>query len=115
MSAEENKAVVRRFVAEVRNKGNLDALNDLVVPEKVEEFREQAARLHRVWAEYHVTIKELIAEGDLVAIHNNPKSNPKDRGRSVVDIFRLENGKVVEHWDAVQDVPEKSANSNTMF
>jgi len=60
-------------------------------------------------------IKRVIAEGDLVAIHNNPKMNAEDRGRAVVDIFRLENGKVVEHWDVVQDVPEKSANDNTMF
>jgi predicted SnoaL-like aldol condensation-catalyzing enzyme len=65
--------------------------------------------------EARTEIKRVIAEGDLVAIHNNPKANPNDRGRAVVDIFRLENGKVVEHWDVVQDVPEKSANSNTMF
>jgi predicted SnoaL-like aldol condensation-catalyzing enzyme len=60
-------------------------------------------------------IKHVIAEGDLVAIHNHVTSNPTDRGRAVVDIFRLENGRVVEHWDVVQDVPEKSANTNTMF
>ena len=60
-------------------------------------------------------IKRVIAERDLVAIHNNPKANAEDRGRAVVDIFRLENGKVVEHWDVVQDVPEKSMNENTMF
>ena len=60
-------------------------------------------------------IKRVIAEGDLVAIHNNPKGNAEDRGRAVVDIFRLENGKVVEHWDVVQEVPEKSLNENTMF
>lgn len=60
-------------------------------------------------------IKRVIAEGDLVAIHNHVTSNPKDRGRAVVDIFRLEKGRVVEHWDVVQDVPEKSANTNTMF
>jgi predicted SnoaL-like aldol condensation-catalyzing enzyme len=60
-------------------------------------------------------IKRVIAEGDLVAIHNNPKANPNDRGRAVVDIFRIENGRAVEHWDVVQDIPEKSANDNTMF
>ena len=60
-------------------------------------------------------IKRIIAEGDLVAIHNNPKANAEDRGRAVVDIFRLDGGKVVEHWDVVQDVPEKSMNDNTMF
>ena len=60
-------------------------------------------------------IKRVIAEGDLVAIHNNPKANPNDRGSAVVDIFRIENGKVVEHWDVVQPVAEKSANQNTQF
>ena len=65
--------------------------------------------------EARTEIKRVIAEGNLVAIHNNPKMNPNERGQAVVDIFRLENGKVVEHWDVVQPVPEKSANENTMF
>jgi hypothetical protein len=37
------------------------------------------------------------------------------RGEAVVDIFRLEGGKVLEHWDVIQPIPEKSANANTMF
>ena len=42
-------------------------------------------------------------------------SRPDDRGIAVVDILRVEGCKVVEHWDVVQPVPEKSANSNGMF
>ncbi|WP_264756255.1 hypothetical protein [Acinetobacter sp. MB5] len=41
--------------------------------------------------------------------------NVQDRGQAVMDIFRVEHGKIVEHWDVVQDVPKDSANKNTMF
>jgi predicted SnoaL-like aldol condensation-catalyzing enzyme len=60
-------------------------------------------------------IKRVVAEGDLVWLHVHAKSSETDRGMAVVDIFRVENGKVVEHWDVVQPIPEKSANENTMF
>jgi predicted SnoaL-like aldol condensation-catalyzing enzyme len=60
-------------------------------------------------------IKHSAAEGDLVWLHVHARSSPTDRGLAVVDIFRVENGKVVEHWDVVQPIPEKSANENTMF
>ena len=53
-----------------------------------------------------VEIKRVIAEGELVMIHNLWKDTPEDRGKAVVDIFRLENGKIVEHWDVSQDIPE---------
>ena len=60
-------------------------------------------------------IKRIIAEGDLVVVHVRSTLNPRDRGRAVMDIFRLENSKIVEHWDVGQSIPEKSANDNTMF
>lgn len=63
----------------------------------------------------HVVIKRVIGDGDLVALHIHSKENPNDRGRAIVDIFRVEGGKIVEHWDVVQSVPEKAANTNTMF
>lgn len=54
--------------------------------------------------------------GDIVFLHVHMTQNSQDqRGRAGVDIFRVENGQIVEHWDVNQDVPEKSANTNTMF
>jgi predicted SnoaL-like aldol condensation-catalyzing enzyme len=60
-------------------------------------------------------IKRVIGDNDLVVLHVNSKRDESDRGRAVVDIFRVEGGKIVEHWDVGQEVPEKSANDNTMF
>ncbi|WP_017814165.1 nuclear transport factor 2 family protein [Paenibacillus shenyangensis] len=60
-------------------------------------------------------VKRIIAQGDLVLVHNHVTTSKQDKGMAVVDIFRIKNNKIVEHWDAGQAVPEKSANDNTMF
>ncbi|MBF8641459.1 MULTISPECIES: nuclear transport factor 2 family protein [Pseudomonas] len=54
-------------------------------------------------------------EGDLVYLHVHSTNGTNDRGQAVVDIFKVEKGKIVEHWDVIQDVPEQAANENTMF
>ena len=61
-------------------------------------------------------IKRVFADGDHVILHSHwhgLSDNPS--GEAVVDIFRLEGGKAVEHWDVIQPIPETSANANTMF
>jgi predicted SnoaL-like aldol condensation-catalyzing enzyme len=63
----------------------------------------------------HGEIKQVIAEGDLVVLHVHSTRGDNTPGRAIVDIFRVEHGKVVEHWDVIQDVPAKAANSNGMF
>ena len=54
-------------------------------------------------------------DGDLVYLHVHSTNGPEDRGQAVVDIFRVDDGVIVEHWDVIQDVPAESANDNTMF
>jgi predicted SnoaL-like aldol condensation-catalyzing enzyme len=60
-----------------------------------------------------IDIKRVAADGDLVWLHIRSKTTGAER--AVVDIFRVQNGKITEHWDVIQSVPEKSANENTMF
>jgi len=61
------------------------------------------------------SIKRIIADGNLVAVHAHGKFAPDDRGVAVVDILRIKGCRVMEHWDVVQPVPEKMANTNGMF
>ena len=55
------------------------------------------------------------ADGDLVWLHIHATNGENDRGQAIIDVFRVKDGKIVEHWDVIQDVPEKAANHNTMF
>jgi predicted SnoaL-like aldol condensation-catalyzing enzyme len=63
----------------------------------------------------HYEIKRIIADGNFVAVHAHGKFSAEDRGVAVVDILRVQGCKVMEHWDVVQPVPEKAANTNGMF
>jgi len=60
-------------------------------------------------------IKRIISHRDMVWVHSHVTKGPDDLGNAVVDIFRLEKGKVVEHWDVGTPVVEKPLNDNTMF
>jgi predicted SnoaL-like aldol condensation-catalyzing enzyme len=60
-------------------------------------------------------VKKVIAEGDYVVLHLHGQNGLNPNGESVVDFFRIENGKVVEHWDVIQAIPDRAENANTMF
>ena len=85
------------------------------VPNGAAPFVEYFEDYFREHPKSRVVFSHIVAEGDLVVLHLNSRADEKDRGRAIVDIFRVDNGKIVEHWDVAQVVPEKTVSRNTMF
>lgn len=125
-TVEENKKIVTDFynmvfrdhkVQEAADKyfGSKYIQHNPLVPDGVKPFTGYFIPHFKANPEARSEIKRVIAEGDLVVLHVLSKQNKDDRGRAIVDIFRVEDGKIVEHWDVIQAIPEKAANTNTMF
>ena len=133
MSVEENKAVVLRYMHEVINEQRLDALDELMAedwiahnpgePNGRENLKAFLGGMMRQAPDVYADVKRVVAEGDLVVTHTHYTMSKEHRGDdwapssgAVADIFRLENGKIVEHWDITQfGIPDKSVSGNTMF
>lgn len=62
----------------------------------------------------HLDFKRVIVDGDLVAVHSS-LAGMGEHGSAVVAIFRVKDGKLIEHWDVIETVPATSVNKNTMF
>jgi len=131
MRAQQNTAVVLAFLDTVFNKHEVEQAFKLYVGGNYRQHNPNVAdgidgavraltRLtHEVYPQMRQEVKRTVAQGDLVAVHSRyvPGDGDRERGsgQAAVDIFRLEHGKIVEHWDVLQDIPEKSANDNSMF
>jgi predicted ester cyclase len=112
MSAEENKALVRREQEELWNyTGNLDAAEELFAPDHAEAARQEAADFRRGFPDVVSTIEDLIAEGDKVvarwrsrATHRGEYMGIPSTGKEVeftgISVYRIEGGKIAESWNS---------------
>lgn len=126
MSGEHNQDVMRRVIEEGFNRGNYGALDDCFAPDYVERqfglshdlagFKDDIAGLRRAFPDLHLTIEDIVAEGDKVWVrstargtHRGPFMGLPPTGRSyaitVIDVCRFADGRIVEHWG----VPDRFA------
>ena len=78
-------------------------------------FIEYFERMQTEYPDKSVEFVRCIAEGDLVALHTH-QVWPGNDEYVTMDFFRFDkNGKICEHWDAIQQIPHSSANENTMY
>jgi predicted SnoaL-like aldol condensation-catalyzing enzyme len=121
---EANKKRVVEFYEQVLNQKNVDAINTYLGPYR--QHNPQAADgpeglkgfigyLKSTAPNFKFQIKRVLADGDFVILHVHGIPEPGARGLAIVDIFRVDGEKIVEHWDVIQEIPEKAANGNTMF
>jgi predicted SnoaL-like aldol condensation-catalyzing enzyme len=86
------------------------------VPDGFEGLLRLIEALGQRHARYAVNVVRLIAEDDFVFAHCHYTYGDDDPlGKAIAEVFRLEDGRLIEHWDVIQDVPAEPANGNGMF
>ena len=119
---EANKKVVLDFYEKGLNQKDFEAAakhfgpryiqHNTNAPDGIEGFKAFIAMRKEKFPNARSEITRIFAESDYVILHVCEQG---ERGVAIIDIFRLEDGKIVEHWDVAQPIAEKSANDNGMF
>jgi len=121
---EANKKVVLAFYQQLFGDKDTAAVDQYILPAYIQHnpgvadgaaaFKKAAAGWFKGASKSKIDVQHIAADGDLVFLHIR-NTKPDGTLRSTIDIFRLENGKIAEHWDVQQDVPDQAANAHPMF
>lgn len=122
---ESNKRTVLAFYETALNRSDFDEAaihfgpqyvqHNPMIKDGIDGFRSFLKDLKTQFPDLRAEIKRVFADGDFVILHVHARRTPDELGLAIVDIFRLEHGKIVEHWDVRQPLTETSANTNGMF
>ena len=121
-----NEELVRNFYQEFFGDLKIEAaankyLGDVYIQHNpnLGDGREELIEKAKIWFKgkepFTVDVRRVFASGDYVFIHTKGKGGKHDKGVSVMDVFMVKNNKLIEHWDTMQDIPEKAANNHPFF
>lgn len=122
---ERNKAAVLDFIEKSVNQGDIDAASvhfgesytqhNPNIADGVQGFREYLRQLRQAFPTVRGEVKRIFADGDFVIVHMHARREPEEAGLAIVDVFRLAEGKLVEHWEVRQPIVESSLHANAMI
>ena len=120
-----NKQTVIEFYQQAINKKDAEAAVKYLGPtykqhnplaqDGIEGLKNYIAYLKKELPQKHNEIKHVFADDDYVILHVKSIQSTDDTGQAIIDIFKLKDGKIIEHWDVIQPIPTTSANNNGMF
>ena len=122
--AEQNKKIVVEFYQKLFGDKDLSVIDQYITEDYIQhnpiaaDGRQALKDIANKWLANQpktiVDFQKVVADSDLVILHIKTKSYT-GKDVSLIDMFRLKNGKIVEHWDIMQEVPDQSANPHPMF
>jgi predicted SnoaL-like aldol condensation-catalyzing enzyme len=121
----DNKDLVKKLLDTAFNKKDVNAAAEMLteryiqhnpnVPTGKAGFLQAIPGFYKMFPDLKWELKRIFGEGDFVIVHSHYTFTKEGRGSAIVDIFRIKDGKVDEHWDVMQEIPEKMAHDNGMF
>ena len=114
---EENKKIATGFFITFYNDKDMGKARTMMQPDMInhhpysgkgaeETIDAVNKHLFSKYPKFKVSIKRISAEGDLVWIQSYTQNDPQDHGKMSMDIWRIKDGKIAEHWDIIQDIPK---------
>lgn len=123
--SQENRRIVESFLDIINREGKVREAFERHVSEGYVQHNPTAANgredaialIERLSSApgFAASVKRVVAEGDLVAVHMHLSFGDDVPGLAVMDMFRVENGRIVEHWDVIQEIPPQTVSGNSMF
>lgn len=124
-ATETNKAIVLDFIDKAINRGDIEAAaqhfgdgyiqHNPNIADGPEGFIAYVRQLRQAYPQVKGEVRRIFADGDFVVAHLFAKREPDEVGLAIVDIFRLDAGKLVEHWEVRQPIAQSELHANDMI